>query len=123
MTLYHNTNDIVSRRIGSGCGQLLGNVLCDERLAFVVLFRVSMRAVNHDEWLQTGLLDLISVFADVLIGVIWTVVSSAQNDVTRIVAGGGYDSAKTLFCDREEVVTDGSGAYGVYGNADISVRS
>lgn len=111
--LNHDTDDGVLT---------VGDLSCDLatylRLVSVVLVRVAVRAVNHEN--LTGR-ELFLCFLDGLFVVVGASLTTTEDDKARVVTLGGYDGGKPVFGDTHEMVGVFCSLDGVDGDTEGTV--
>lgn len=117
--LDHDTNDSILT-VGL---ELAGNLIDDKVLVSVVLLGVAVGAVNHDVLLDASLLELLLDGLDVVLVVVWSLVSTTEDDEAVGVSSGSDNSDDSGLGDGEEMVRTHGGSDGINGNTDASVGS
>lgn len=117
--LDHDTNDGVL-----AVPELLANILADKGLVLVVLARVAVRAVDHEDVLLGLLLGELSLsIRNARSVVVGALRAATEDDEAVVVAGGAGNGSKTLLGDTHEVVGVGSGLDGVNGDGEGAVST
>jgi hypothetical protein len=114
--LDHDTDDT-----SLTLAQLVGDLLGDDGLVKVVLLRVAVGAVDHDDFAQLLRAQSLAGSADTLAVVVGAPVATAEDDEAVLVTGGLGDSGQTLLGDTEETVGVGGSADGVDGDGKVAV--